>query len=72
MADASVFDAKECVHKRVKKLSFLFLRSEPENPSLRLAVQKGRIGKSGNFPKPSLGNLANFRELKPWFFLGFS
>lgn len=47
-------------------------RVGPETPSLRLAVQIGRIGKYGNFPKPSLGNLANFRELTHWLLLGFS
>jgi hypothetical protein len=48
------------------------LRVGPENPSSWWTVHPGRIGKSGNFPKPSLGNLANFRELKPWLLQGFS
>lgn len=47
-------------------------RVGPENPSSWWTVHPGRIGKYGNFPKPSLGNFANFRERTPRLLLGFS
>jgi hypothetical protein len=55
-----------------QELSFLFLHIDPENPALRLAVQPGRIGKFGNFPKHTLGNLANSQERELSLLPGFS
>lgn len=53
-------------------LASLFLPIDPENPAVPLAVQPRRTGKFGNFPKHTLGNLANFQERKPTLLLGFS